>query len=167
MTNRSPKSGQRTAICHFSFVIFFLCALSVSAVRSVLVAAGSLFVHRWFHSYSSFRTISHNLWPRCLTPTFYFYPNCATATCSAINAGIIARYASRFRNAAGSVRDRRAPRGGRNGRGLSRDRHAPGAQRCPQDIAGRLGARLGAEAAVREGGQDCRRSESPPHLRAL
>src|SRR5213592_2240950 len=49
MTNRSQNSGQRTAICHFSLVIFFLRALSVSTVRSLLVAAGPTCVHLWFH----------------------------------------------------------------------------------------------------------------------
>src|SRR6266568_5153449 len=36
MTNRSQKSGQRSAICHWSFVItcqISLCVLRVSAVR--------------------------------------------------------------------------------------------------------------------------------------
>src|ERR1041384_2289124 len=46
MTNRSQKSGQQTAICHFSLVIghLLLRALSVSAVRSILVAAGPRYV---------------------------------------------------------------------------------------------------------------------------
>src|SRR5881396_456438 len=46
MTNRSQKSGQRTAICHFSFVIccFFLCAPGDSAVN-LFGAAGLIRVH--------------------------------------------------------------------------------------------------------------------------
>src|SRR6266566_2574456 len=40
MTNRSQKSGQRLpfVIFHWSFVIFFLCAPSVSAVKFLVAA---------------------------------------------------------------------------------------------------------------------------------
>src|SRR5213080_759101 len=43
MTNRSQRSGQRTAICHFSLVIghFSLCVLCVSAVVRKNVAPAS------------------------------------------------------------------------------------------------------------------------------